>query len=510
MDAGRLIKKTREHVVNILTREQVRACIHPRQHTRFALALLSAILLAPLLIFLIALSSVTLLLPWFLLFVWVSGEVFFAYFAGNSVLVSDMNYPRIQKLTEEVKQSLGVDKKVDIFIFEQGNFNAYMMKLFFRRAIFLNSEILEAGVSDDEVRWIIGRFVGYWRAQRNSGFAGWLIRFARRFLIMNFFLLPYDRAMVYTGDRLALAVIDGDISSGISALQKLLVGRQLGYSVNPIGVVEQSRRIKGSVFAFMARVLTPFPHTIARYVDLIVFAEKTYPRQFSLFAASNPGLPADLKTLGNHGTSIGTVAKALAAVIGILILIALSGAAVALLGSSIPGLKERIEMAFLPKDATNEDVFAPPPADAEQGAPGDVTLKLPNGDVYNGAAANNLPEGNGALTKANGDVATGTFHEGTITDGTYKWADGDSYEGTFADGQPDGDGTLTFADGTTYTGTFVAGQPNGQGTFSYPDGREYTGDVQNGMADGKGTLTAADGSKTTGQWVAGKLKKRGK
>jgi hypothetical protein len=196
-----------------------------------------------------------------------------------------------------LKVKMGYQKPIFIFVYEQGNFNAYMRYIFFRRAIFLNSELLETGVSDDEVRWLIGRFIGYMRARRQAGVLGWVIRAAQHLLVFNIFLLPYERAMVYTGDRLAVAAIDGDISSAISAMQKLLVGRQLGYSVNPEGIVEQQRQVKGSFFAFLARIMSGFPHMTSRYVDLIVFAKAYFPAQFAKFEAANPGLPADLPQL---------------------------------------------------------------------------------------------------------------------------------------------------------------------------------------------------------------------
>jgi hypothetical protein len=183
-------------------------------------------------------------------------------------------------------------------VYEQGNFNAFLMKFFFyRRAVFLNSELLEAGVTDDELRWLVGRFVGYLRARRQAGFWGWTIRAAQPLIVFTIFLLPYERALVYTGDRIALAIINGDIACAVAAMQKLLVGRQLGYSVNPNGLLDQHRKVKGSLFAFLARVGTAFPHTTARYVDLIGFAKERYPDQFQRFDAQNPGLPDDLQQL---------------------------------------------------------------------------------------------------------------------------------------------------------------------------------------------------------------------
>ncbi|MEO1552997.1 MAG: M48 family metallopeptidase [Pseudomonadota bacterium] len=272
---------------------------HPRQRPRAILASLFSLLLFPVIAVLIVAGTVGLIVPLIVLILWIATRVAFTNVMGNSVLVSELNYPRIFALSEEVKAQLNYDKPIHIFVYQQGEFNAFMRKFFFRRAVFLNSEMVEKGVTDDELRWVIGRFVGYWRARRRSGLMGGIIRLAQRFIIFNFFILPYERAMVYTGDRLALGVINGDIGTAVSAMQKLFVGRALGYSVNPAGIIQQHRRVKGSIFAFFARLYTMFPHQTARYVDLIAFAQRMYPEQYAKFNAENPGLPSDLQHLSS-------------------------------------------------------------------------------------------------------------------------------------------------------------------------------------------------------------------
>jgi len=272
--------------------------MYPRQNRRFYLALVCSIVLLPLVAVGLILGTVFFVVPLAALVVWIGMRVFFAYMLGNSVLVSAQNYPRIFTITEEIKAKLGYAKPIYVFVYEQGTFNAYMRHFFLRRAIFLNSELLQNGVSDPEIRWLIGRFVGYMRTRKQAGFLGWVIRAAQKLLVFNFFILPYERAMVYTGDRLALAEIGGDVVSAISAMQKLLVGRELGYSINPEGLIAQHRQIKGSLFGFLARVGQAFPHTTARYVDLMLFARAFFPEQFKVLESENPGLPADLSQLG--------------------------------------------------------------------------------------------------------------------------------------------------------------------------------------------------------------------
>jgi hypothetical protein len=281
-----------------ITTEAFLTLKHPLQPRRFALALFFALILFPLIGAGLVAGTVVLIVPLIAFLLWMGGRVLFARFIGNSILVSELNYPRIHAIGDELKTVIGYKKTVNIFVYEQGNFNAFFMKFFFyRRAVFLNSELLEAGVTDDELRWLIGRFIGYLKARRQAGFWGWTIRAAEVLLVFTLFLLPYERALVYSGDRIALAVIRGDISSAISAMQKLLVGRQLGYSVNPSGLVDQHRLVKGSFFAFFARLFMSFPHMTARYVDLIGFARERYPEQFARFEAENPGLPGDLAEL---------------------------------------------------------------------------------------------------------------------------------------------------------------------------------------------------------------------
>ena len=285
--------------------------MHPLQNRRYYVALVFSILLFPIIAAALIAGTVFLIVPLVALLLWVGMRVYFAYMLGNSILVSAENYPRINTITEEVKARLGYNKRIYVFVYESGSFNAYMQHIFFRRAIFLNSELLQNGVSDPEVRWIVGRFVGYMRARRQAGVLGWIIRAAQHLLVFNFFILPYERALVYTGDRIALAELDGDLSSVISAMQKLLVGRELGYSVNPEGFIAQHRQVKGSLFAFLARMWLGFPHTTARYVDLILFTKAFFPGRFATFQAANPGLPEDIDELGiSQQTKSGTAIPA--------------------------------------------------------------------------------------------------------------------------------------------------------------------------------------------------------
>jgi hypothetical protein len=303
-------------------------------------------------------------------FVWLAFEIFYATLIANWILVSEHNYPRVHKLLEEVQETIGVKERVDIIVYEQGQFNAYFSMLFARRAIFMNSELLEQGVTDDELRWVIARFVGRIRAKRRIGPLRWAIALTERLGLFNLFIFPYERATAYTGDRVALAVINGDISTAISAMNKLIVGRQLGYSVNPAGIVIQYKRVKGSLFAFLGRLFSPLPAATARYFDLIAFAAERYPNEYAKFAAMNPSFQtvggawrllntAQLPSYAGQGLSSGAVGGLLfggAAILGVVAVVTISTHG----GFRLPALPASYQSTMAATGAPADHTYAPP------------------------------------------------------------------------------------------------------------------------------------------------------
>ncbi|MDB3977742.1 hypothetical protein N9412_01065, partial [bacterium] len=55
------------------------------------------------------------------------------------------------------------------------------------------------------------------------------------------------------------------------------------------------------------------------------------------------------------------------------------------------------------------------------------------------------------------------------------WGIGNKYDGAFKDNLQDGQGTLSFANGDLYVGEFKDNLFNGQGTYTYADGSTYVG-----------------------------------
>jgi len=109
-------------------------------------------------------------------------------------------------------------------------------------------------------------------------------------------------------------------------------------------------------------------------------------------------------------------------------------------------------------------------------------VRYPSGDQYTGGFTNqNLtPQGDGAYWFKSGDVFTGSFSSGHMSQGTYIWANGDVQQGAMANDEFDGQTTITQHDGTVYTGGWSHGHAQGQGTKKLSDGRTFAGNWNNG------------------------------
>ena len=153
--------------------------------------------------------------------------------------------------------------------------------------------------------------------------------------------------------------------------------------------------------------------------------------------------------------------------------------------------------------------------------------KYPNGDVYVGKWKKGAPEGQGKLTRANGEWCEGIWHVGYLTEGDYHMTDGTVYKGTWTismtyfkgtmtsassdvytgEGywekwsEGTGEGTITYATGAVYKGSWKKFNKNGRGTYTDVSANHYKGEWKNDSL-AKGTCHRADGTLEDGEWIA--------
>ncbi len=138
-----------------------------------------------------------------------------------------------------------------------------------------------------------------------------------------------------------------------------------------------------------------------------------------------------------------------------------------------------------------------------------------NGDVYEGALENNVPNGKGKLTyKETGNTFEGEFINGTpAKTGKLTYKDtGNTFEGPMENNIPNGKGKLTYkGTGNTFEGEFINGSPAKTGKLLYKNEDVYEGPMENNVPKGKGKLTYKEtGNTFEGEFIDGSPAETGK
>lgn len=273
---------------DVISDHELKKLLHPKEDSRFLLALLIAFPATILVIVLIfaSMGKVLLILGVILASVWSVVQVMKAALIGGAVRVSLDNFPEIYEILLEVKRRLNYEKSVEIYVIEDGSVNALLYKFFQTKFIVLNSAMV-AGMSLPQCRgqlvWIIGRFIGALKAKHlRFDLLSIVVNSVEQIKVFNLLILPYERATQYSGDQIGLA-LSNDLSGSIEAFDKLLIGKDLAKEVRLKGLLTQAHELQSSVFGWVSRILSSHPHMTDRYLNLIAFAKYKYPNEFQKY-----------------------------------------------------------------------------------------------------------------------------------------------------------------------------------------------------------------------------------
>ena len=279
-----------------MTRADLNALRHPSESSRF---LLTMFVIVPVILIIVVASFATfgallLAVVPILFSVWFVTRMMMAHYLGNTVRVSEENFPEIHAAVEEYKDLFGFDRPVDVYVYGESSFNALLVPLLRRKVILINSDAVAKG-SENEVRWMVARFIGG-LASKHYRYM-WLqvvLASIEKLAMLNILLYPYERAVVLSGDQMGLFAIDGDIDSAVAASNKMLAGGELSDRVALKGVLRQDREIQGSFFAWLVRAFSPFPHTTNRVANMLRFAAERYPARMQAYLADRDPVTVEL------------------------------------------------------------------------------------------------------------------------------------------------------------------------------------------------------------------------
>jgi hypothetical protein len=222
-----------------------------------------------------------------------------AAFVGHAVAVSAHNFPQIHSMLEKAKAELSYTGNVEVYIVEEGSVNALIAKFFSTKFIVLHSgmaESLDTSEGRRQLEFIVARFVGALKAKHlklNALEA--IVNGLEKMFFLNLFILPYERAVQYSGDQIGLAVCR-DLQDAVRALTRMMVGNKLSGEVNPAGILRQAQSVTG-LFGIISNLLSSHPHMVHRYMNLLAFARCRYPSLYEEYVA---GFRRELRTEMEH------------------------------------------------------------------------------------------------------------------------------------------------------------------------------------------------------------------
>lgn len=281
----------------------VKQYIHPSTGSRFLLALIAVI---PIILWIswmsinnpVFLVIISAYIAFISLMLWIGLELVRARLIGNAVKVGSDNFPEISNILYRTKQKIGYSKDVEIYIVEEGTINMILYRFLSSKFLVIHSSFVESCESSKDYRdmeWAIARFVGYLKIKKDHYFpiVFELMESIKKFPLINLFILPYERCIIYSGDRIGLALC-GEVESAVTGLGKLMIGKALYGKVSSETFVLQSRIVNGSFFASVFRFFSEYPHMTDRYLNIMAFVKETAPEHYNDFARRHR---IDLKNL---------------------------------------------------------------------------------------------------------------------------------------------------------------------------------------------------------------------
>ncbi|HJH30827.1 MAG TPA: M48 family peptidase [Methanosarcinaceae archaeon] len=202
---------------------------------------------------------------------WITGQFFKAQLFGNSVKVSENQYPEIYNIVKECSKSLNLSSIPDVFIINSsGTTNAIAIRLLSKKYVLLYSELIDLmilnkkGIGMDELKMIIGHELAHHAAGHISPLKNILLFPA---MFIPFLGNAYSRACELTADRIGAAFTQ-DMDASKRALVALACGSDaLADKTNIESFLQQEKDVP-SIAGFISELYSSHPRMTIRIKEL--------------------------------------------------------------------------------------------------------------------------------------------------------------------------------------------------------------------------------------------------
>lgn len=259
----------------------IRSLRFPGEQWRFVLAAVASVVFLVLLLALFLSQGVTALVGLLALLivtvasVWCTIQIARARLLGNCVKVTPTMFPELQAILDEVRHQLDYQRRIDVYVAEKTEPSVNLVTYLGTHIILIEgdfaAELLEPSKTA-QLRFLIARHVGALKARQfRLDLLVVMLTAANALQFVKPFLMPYYRATAYSGDQIGLACCGG-LEAALEATGRLLVGKELAPQLPLGGVLPQAALVKERLLPRFAQFLSPAPHVINRYLNLLLYA----------------------------------------------------------------------------------------------------------------------------------------------------------------------------------------------------------------------------------------------
>lgn len=202
------------------------------------------------------------------IFAFFAHGIFIGSVRGNSVRVSNNQFPEVYKMAKELSQKIGFKEVPSIYIMQSGGMlNAFATKFLGRNFVIIYSDVLELAYKEGEaaVAFIIAHELAHIKRKHLI----WRSLFYPAMLV-PFLGSAYSRACEYTSDLIATQLVP---NGAIQGLTVLATGKRLYQKLNILEIINQSEEEKG-FWIWLSEKLSSHPNLIKR-INKIYYETKT-------------------------------------------------------------------------------------------------------------------------------------------------------------------------------------------------------------------------------------------
>lgn len=249
---------------------QVDLIRHPREKDYFIVSVVLGVIIW-FFALLATLGIIIIYLGFAALTFWIMEKFFTALIFGDSVKISDRQYPEINNIVNRQCGELAIEKVPDVFIANgQGVVNAMAVRFLSKRYVILMSDLVDLMLARgqlDELAMVIGHELGHHAAGHVNIWRSLLIAPAR---FVPFLGTAYSRACELTCDRMGYA-LTGNREASQKALGYLALGsRNLASNLNIEAFMEQEKEVP-PFFGFLSLIFSTHPRMTLRVAELSQF-----------------------------------------------------------------------------------------------------------------------------------------------------------------------------------------------------------------------------------------------